>query len=91
MNGVAFQHKQAPGLDAGGAWQRVWQTSSSCALLPSLSHIRKRLLKMYFIDYPWPVKLAPRRSTSPAKPSPAGVPACLFSQEESGGTPGYEK
>lgn len=46
-----------------GLWRMVWPPPASChVFLPSESgHIttllaRKRLLKMYFIDYPWPTK-----------------------------------
>lgn len=54
-------------------WRMVWQTSSSChVFLPSVSHIttlltRKRLLKMYFIDYPWPTKPCSKEKHFPSQ------------------------
>lgn len=57
----------------------IRRISSQRGSLPSLSHVtmllrRKQLLKMYFIDYPWPTKLSPRRNICPAVPWPAGAP-----------------
>lgn len=71
MSGVVFQHKWIPVL-----WQMVLLTSSSDhVFLPSLSHIttlltRKRLLKMYFIDYPWPTKPCSEEKHFPSQAIP---------------------
>ena len=76
----------------------VWQTSSSNhVLLLSLSHIatlltRKRLLKMHFIDYPWPTKPCSKEKQFPSQTltiQRAKPP--FFPQEELEVTPGYPK
>lgn len=76
----------------------VWQTSSpNRVFLLSLSHIttlltRKKLLKMYFIDYPWPTKPSSKEKQFPSQTltiQHAKPP--FFPQEELEVTSGYPK